>query len=68
MSTSPFLSFLEVEIMTKEQIFRKVIVAAQDLCCEFCVDFEEDATLFLGYTVFKKDVEYLAALKELLEL
>lgn len=54
--------------MTKEQIFRKVIVAAQDLCCEFCVDFEEDATLFLGYTVFKKDVEYLTALKELLEI
>lgn len=54
--------------MTREEVFKKAIRQAQDLCCEFCVDFEKDATLFLGYTVFKEDVEYLAALKELLEL
>lgn len=45
--------------MTNEQLFMRSCEAAGIICGEFCTYFEEGSIRYLGFTVFKSDVEYL---------
>lgn len=54
--------------MTNEQLFMKACDDAATICGEFCTNFEKYSVQYLGFTVFKSDVEYLDALKTALGL
>ena len=52
--------------MTKEKIWKFFLLQCANICIEFCTDFDEDATNYNGFLVFKDHVEYLDSLKHFL--
>lgn len=54
--------------MTKEKIWKFFLMQCANICIEFCMDFDEEATNYDGFLVFKDHVEYLNSLKQYLEL